>query len=1807
MSVEDILVKLDRIGVDVRVEDQQLKIRAPKGVLTSELREEISTNRDLVILQINLRDALDRKAPALVAQARPEPLPLSYAQERLWLLEQIGGLGSAYNLTARARLYGRFDDQAFELALSEVVNRHESLRTRFTDVDGGPVQVIDPPGLLVLQVEDLDYLAGDERASAARRRIRALAAEPFDLERGPLFRAHLLRLSEEEHMAVLVMHHIVSDGWSMRVLIQELSALYAAFCEGRPSPLGALPVQYADYALWQRQWLQGDVLAEQVGYWKDRLAGAPVALELPTDRVRPAVQSYRGAAYNFALSPELTAGLYKLARVEGATLFMILLAAFQVLLSRWSGQTDVVVGTPIAGRTHRELESLIGYFLNTLALRTDLSGDPSFHELVGQVKETALGAYAHQELPFEKLVEELQPVRDLSRQPVFQVLLVLQNVPQATQPLPGLQLSRKGGGGGSAKLDLSLYVFEREGRLDGHFEYATDLFDRSTIERLAGHLRILLEGIVADPDARIGELPLLDEAERRRVLVEWNATAADYPKEKCVHELLAAQAARTPDAVALVYEEQQISYGELERRTNQLAHYLRELGVGPDVIVGLCIERSLEMIAGLLGILKAGGAYLPLDPGYPAERLAYMVSDAGAPVVLTQAAVADRLPGGAQRVVVLDGSAEAIAAQPLSAPVSGAGPDNLAYVIYTSGSTGQPKGAMGTHRALVNRLQWEDGAGAGEIYAQKSTLNVIDALWEVFMPLIHGGRVAVVEAAASKDPRLLAAALGRHGVTRVMLVPSLLQALIESHAVVTDDLAGLQYLMSSGEALRPELVRAAARLLPRARIVNVYGTSEFWDAAGCDAQPEFEDVRIPIGRPLTNMRLYVLNGAFEPVPVGVGGELYIGGVGLARGYAGRANLTAARFVPSPFGTGERLYRSGDLGRWRSDGRLEFLGRADGQVKLRGHRVEPGEIEARLVEHAAVHQAVVMAREDVPGDQRLVAYVVAADAAALGAGELRAHLKRSLPEYMVPSAFVLLDGLPLTPNGKIDRRALPVPEAGAVIRGDYVAPRTPVEEVLAGIWTEVLKLDRVGVQDNFFTLGGHSLLAMRVVARVREALAVELPLRALFDAPTVGELAGRVETAQREGLGLVAPALEVQARGADLPLSYAQERLWVLEQLEDAGSAYNIAGVVRLSGALDVAALERSFAALVDRHENLRTRFEEVAGRPVQVIDGPGDFRLAKEDLSGLGEDEGATAASRRAAEIKAEPFDLARGPLLRASLLKLSAEEYVVVAVMHHIVSDGWSMRLLVHELGALYAAFCANRPSPLGGLPVQYADYALWQRGWLQGEVLAKQIAYWRRHLDGAPAALELPTDRVRPAVQSFRGAAHGFALPAELTRGLSELARREGATPFLVLLAAFQVLLSRWSGQDDVVVGTPVAGRTHREVEGLIGFFVNMLALRTKLSGDPSFRELLGQVRETALGAYAHQDLPFEKLVEELQPVRDLSRRPIFQVMINSFRDETLSSLEETPSSLTLPQLKVSALSSGEVSARFELMLRLRESAHNVMCRFEYATDLFDGATMERLAGQFRNLLEAIVVRPEAAVSELDVLGQAERSQLQEWSTTVDHLSDKYDLVAEDTLSQSIERPLSSMRTYVLDRWLGLAPVGVFGELYIGGIERSGEVGTAALTAERFVPNPFGDGERLYRTGDVARWRAEGVLDWGSPPAVEAGPEDDPAAVAYEAPRTPLEEVIAGIWLEMLGVERIGIHDNFFTLGGHSLLGTRVIARLRDAFQLELPLRVLFEAPTVGELAGRVELAQRINERAAQRSLSMSSESDDWEELTM
>ncbi|HEU4556335.1 MAG TPA: amino acid adenylation domain-containing protein, partial [Longimicrobium sp.] len=1167
--------------------------------------------------------------PPVVPVERTGALPLSFAQERLWFLDRLEPGSAVYNIPVAWRLGGALDEAALERSLSEIVRRHEALRTVFREVDGSPVQVIAPFGGFTLPVEDLSNLSQADRETAVRRRADEEAQWAFDLAAGPLFRAALLRLGAEDHVLLFSMHHVVSDGWSMGVFFRELSALYAAYREGRGSPLPELAVQYADYAVWQREQLAGEVLDRQLAYWKERLAGAPELLELPTDRPRPPVKTYRGAWVPFELSPELLERLQALGRSEGATLFMTLLGAFQLLLGRYAGSDDVVVGSPIAGRTRAEVEGLIGFFVNTLVLRTDLGGDPSFREVLRRVREVTLGAYEHQEVPFEKLVAELQPERSLSHSPLFQVLFTVQDAGGQGDALPGLKVSGVGVAMEVAKFDLSLTLAATPRGLLGGLTYSTDLFERGAVERMLGHLGRVLEQVAADADVRLSQLELLGQAERARVVEEWNGTEAEYPAGLCIHQLFEAQAERTPGALAVIHEGTALSYAELNARANRLAHHLRDRGLGPDVRAGICIERSLEMAVALLAILKAGGAYVPLDPAYPEDRLRQMLQESRPLLLLAHGAARTLFADADVPVVDVEAGGPEWASRPSTNPEAGdLTPDHLCYVIYTSGSTGRPKGVMNLHRNVVNRLVWgQEAWGMGAAMLCKTSLNFDGSLRELFWPWSVGARVVLARPDGHRDPEYLLETLHREGITTVNLVPSMLQVLLEHPKVGLA--AGLERVLCGGEALPGALLQRFHERLPHVALHNLYGPSEAATAlAALHCAPEQARATVPIGRPTGNVRVYLVDGAGRPVPVGVPGELLIGGVGVARGYLDRPGLTAERFVPDPFGDvpGARLYRTGDLARWLADGRLEFLGRNDFQVKIRGFRIEPGEVEAALASHAAVREALVVAREDRPGDTRLVAYVVG----DVETDALREHLRRNLPDYMVPSAFVVLDRFPLNPNGKVDRKALPAPEYGTA-EETYVAPRTPVEEMLAEIWAEVLRLERVGVEESFFDLGGHSLLATRVVSRIRAVFGVELPLRAIFEGPTVAELAARVEEMRRAELPALPPVVPVERTRA-LPLSFAQERLWFLDRLEPGSTAYNIPLAWRLGGALDEAALERSLGEIVRRHESLRTVFAEVDGSPAQVIAPFGGFILPVEDLSRLSDPDREAAVRRRADE-----------------------------------------------------------------------------------------------------------------------------------------------------------------------------------------------------------------------------------------------------------------------------------------------------------------------------------------------------------------------------------------------------------------------------------------------------------------------------------------------------------------------------------------------------------------------------------------------
>ncbi|MES1243430.1 MAG: amino acid adenylation domain-containing protein [Acidobacteriota bacterium] len=1589
LTTVQFLSHLRSLGVQLAAEGDRLRLRAPKGALTPELQAELA-ERKAEVLAFLQRGAAVAAAPS-IPRAERSPgagVPVSFSQRQLWFLDQFDPGNPAYNIPQSVHLEGEVRLDLLERSLNEVVRRQEVLRTTFSSEDGQPVQVIAPSLSLMMPVIDLRPLSGESREAEVRRLIREESRTPFDLAVGPLLRLTAIRLGTAEHRILVTMHHIISDGWSGGVFVRELAAIYAAFAEGRPSPLPELPIQFADYAIWQRQWLQGDMLERQLAYWREALAGAPAVLELPSDRPRTRLPTTRGGRQDLVVPAALLERIKSLGQEGGATLFMALLAALDALIFRYTGREDVVVGSPIANRGRTETEGLIGFFVNTLVLRTAFSGDESFRALLRRVRDTTVGAYAHQDLPFEKLVEELRPERNLSHTPLFQVVLNFQNAPLPALRLHGLTLTWMSAPTGTEKFDLNVAAREAPEGLLLVLRYKSDLFDAPTVGRLAGHLRNLLEAVAAGPDTELAGLSLLSEAEREQLLVEWNTGGLVAPGEpwEAFHERFARQAARTPDAPAVVFSGVVLTYGELNLRANRLAHHLRALGAGPGTFVGLCLERSVEMVVAIFAALKSGAAYVPLDPEYPPERLAFLVSDAGVELLVTRERWMEILPVDRVRAVRLDRDAGKIAARRDDDPEAAVGAADLAYVIYTSGTTGEPKGAMISHGAMAAYARAFHAVvyahATGPLRASLNARIAFDASVKQLSHLLRGDSLEIVSDAVRLDADALVA-FARERLDVLDCSPSQLKLLLKSGLPL--DGSGPSIVLVGGEAIEESTWRVLAAA-PGTRFFNHYGPTECTvNTTICRVAGE----RPYLGHTIPGMRAYVLDARLNPVPVGVPGEVCIGGTGVGRGYLARPRQTAERFIPDPFGgePGSRLYRSGDLARRLPGGELEFLGRIDHQVKVRGFRIELGEIEAALRSHPAVREAVVLLRNDGEGgdggdgDRRLVAYVVPRVEETAGTQELRGFLRAKLPDYMVPAAFVLLESLPLTANGKVDRRALPAPSrARSADEGGYEAPSTPTEELLAGFWAEILGLDRVGRDDNFFELGGHSLLATRVVSRIREEIRVDLPLRRLFEAPTVSGLAEALEEVRLEERGLAAPPLVPVPREADLPLSFSQQRLWFLQQLEPCSAAYNVPSAVRLSGDLSAERMERALRELSERHETLRTTFT-AAGRPRQVIAARSDLRLPRVDLQALPTDRREGEARRLLRAEAGSPFDLESGPLLRATLLRLRERDHIALLTMHHIISDAWSMGVFVRELATLQEAFSQGEPSPLAPLPLQYADYAAWQRRWLSGDVLETALAYWRGQLAGAPEGIDLPLDRARPLRQASRGRRRRLALAPAVGEALAALSRREGTTLFMTLLAAFDVLLARVAGRDDIVVGTPIAGRTRREIEGLIGFFVNTLVLRTDLSGEPGFRELLARVRHTALEAYAHQDLPFDRLVEEIAPERNAGRSPLFQVMF---------SLQNAPrEALELPGLTLAPLSAEAGTAKFDLTVVLQEGEDGIAGTFEYDAGLFDDPTMARLVQAFERLLAGAAEDPDGRIMDLPLLGAEQRQQiLVEWN---------------------------------------------------------------------------------------------------------------------------------------------------------------------------------------------------------------------------
>ncbi|AOS74298.1 amino acid adenylation domain-containing protein [Pseudomonas sp. FP1911] len=1538
-------------------------------------------------------------APALLSAGRVQPLPLSYAQERQWFLWQLEPHSAAYHIPSALRLKGQLDLAALQRSFDSLLARHESLRTHIRQDHDGAVQVIEPPMSLPITQADADE-------AQLNARVQALIAQPFDLQEGPLLRVTLLRLAADEHVLVLVQHHIVSDGWSMQLVVEELVQLYAGYSQGQDVQLPALPIQYADYAVWQRSWMDAGEKQRQLAYWRELLGGEQSVLELPFDHQRPAVQSHRGARLAFELTPELTQGLKALAQQQGVTLFMLLLASFQTLLHRYSGQEEIRVGVPIANRNRSETERLIGFFVNTQVLKADVHGQMSVEQLLQHVRQRALEAQAHQDLPFEQLVEALQPERSLSHNPLFQVMFNHQTdvgQAQVQHQLPGLRVEGLDWDSKTAHFDLDLDIQESTEGIWATLGYAQDLFEASTVQRMARHWQNLLQGMVANPRQQLSQLSLLDATEQQQILQLWNRTESGFSAERLVHELVGDRARETPDAVAVKFDAQTLTYGELDRQANRLAHALIARGVGPEVRVAIAMPRSAEIMVAFLAVMKAGGVYVPLDIEYPRDRLLYMMQDSRSKMLLTHSAVQHRLPIPDGLDVLAVDQVQAWSDYSDTAPTVALDGDNLAYVIYTSGSTGLPKGVAVSHGPLVAHIiatgeRYETSPADCELHFMSFAFDGSHEGW--MHPLINGASVLIRDDSLWL-PEYTYEQMHRHNVTMAVFPPVYLQQLAE-HAERDGNPPAVRVYCFGGDAVAQASYDLAWRALKPKYLFNGYGPTEtvvtplLWKARKGDPCGA---VYAPIGTLLGNRSGYVLDAQLNLQPIGVAGELYLGGEGVARGYLERPALTAERFVPDPFGKpGSRVYRSGDLTRGRPDGVVDYLGRVDHQVKIRGFRIELGEIEARLREQASVGETVVVAQEGPTGKQ-LVAYVVPLDrtllddavAQSTGRETLRRALKTRLPDYMVPTHLMFLERMPLTPNGKLDRKGLPLPDVSQM-QQVYVAPESELEQQVAAIWAQILGVERVGLADHFFESGGHSLLAMQVISRLRQLLGREVPLRTMFEQP---RLQGFVETLcnSHESQASVLQILPV-SRQQPLALSYAQERQWFLWQLDPHSAAYHVPSTLRLRGWLDHAALQRSFDSLVARHESLRTQVHQDEGQAFQIIRENGTVAILHEQVN--------EADMQRRVETEiAQPFDLQQGPLLRVTLLRLAEDDHVLVLVQHHIVSDGWSMQVMVDELVQLYAAYSQGQDLQLPALPIQYADYAQWQRDWMTGGERDRQMGYWQALLGGEPSMLELPLDRPRPSVQSFRGASLEIKLAPALVEGLKALAQREDVTLFIVLLASFQALLHRYSGQQDIRVGVPIANRNRVETERLVGFFVNTQVLKGDFDAQLTVTQLLQQAKHRALDAQSHQDLPFEQLVEALQPERSLSRNPLFQVLFNHQSQARLASTSQQ-----LPDLRIESLEWGTQTAQFDLSLDTQETVDGLWATLTYATDLFDAATPNRMARHWQNLLQAMLDDPHQRVAQLPLLEPLEHQVIvEQWNDTAQ------DYRLEDSVQRQIE----------------------------------------------------------------------------------------------------------------------------------------------------------------------------------------------------
>jgi len=1655
---------------------------------------DLAKKRDLIRLLLKQQGvSLDDK-PGIQRRANRDVYPLSFAQQRLWFLDRFDSATPAYNISVAVRLNGPLDLSCLSRTFQEITRRHEVLRSSFVMSEGQVIQSISEPSTEPISLMDLSALSNEARPRIVRLIISDLAQSTFDLSKGPLVKAIVLKLAAEQHVLSLTMHHIVSDGWSADILLQELTTLYAAYAAGEPSPLPELPIQYADFAHWQREWLNGETLNEQLEYWRRQLAGAPVLPQLPTDRVRPAVQTYRGVRVHEEWSWELSQQLKRWSKQEGVTLFMTLLAGFQLLLARLSGQDEVVVGAPIAGRTHLEIEPLIGCFVNTLVLRTSVGGNPSVRELLQRVREVCLGAYEHQDVPFEKLVEELQPARNLSHSPLFQVLFMLQYAGKGAQPVNALTLTTLKAKTETSKFDLSLVVEEDGSGLVCAIEYNTDLFEAATIERMLGYYRTLMERFFENPAQRISELSLLSTAERTKVVKDWNDTSKDYGGQLALHQMFEAQTARTPDAVAVVFENQQLTYKELDQKANQLAHYLRSLGVSTEARVGVMLERSLQLVVSLLGILKAGGAYVPLDPDYPQERLAFMMVDAEVQVLLTESRFqASRSEG---EVIYLDTEWERTAAHSSETPVNVVSGDNVAYVIYTSGSTGKPKGVMNTHAAIYNRLCWMQDAyqlTATDRVLQKTPFSFDVSVWEFFWPLITGARLVLARPGGHRDSAYIVELIRKEQITTLHFVPPMLQVFLAEDGV--EACSGLRRVICSGETLSRELQARFFNRLHRVELHNLYGPTEAAvDVTACACDPADNQTSVSIGRPIANTQIYLLDKYQHPVQAGVPGELYIGGVQLARGYHLRPALTAERFVPDSFSgiPGARLYRTGDLARHLSDGSIEYLGRLDFQVKVRGFRIELGDIEAVLAAHPAIREAVVLAREDGPGEKRLVAYLLPTGEQVPSTTELREVLKEQLPDYMIPAHFVAVEAWPLMPSGKVDRSALPAPlRQRPTPEMVYLAPRTPAEAVLVSIWEQVLNLEQIGIHDNFFALGGDSIRSIQVLSLAKNR-GLNLNLQQLFKFQTVAELAASQygatngkERHRSQPFELVQPE-DRRRLPADLedayPLAKLQAGMLYHMQLTPEDPLYHNVDSMLLRVRFEHAALEEAVAQVVAYHPMLRTSFAlNGYSEPLQLVHREAWLPVTLADLTGLSFDEQEECIEEFILAEKRRLFELDQAPLLRFHIHLRSQETFQFTLTECHAIQDGWSLHTMLTEIFSYYLAKLNGDELPQWEeLSVNYRDFVQLEREALASKECA---TYWEKKLEDCKivqlprwnhAKAETPVKsngRSSSTTPTEKAATLATArvrfrvvkIERDVSDKLRDLARSTATPLKSVLLAAHLKVMGLLTGETDVLTGVTGNGRLEETgSERVIGLFLNTLPFRLQLP-DGTWSELV-----QATFANEWELLPYRRY--PMSAVQNMRRQKLYETSFNFIHFHVVESVLRTGEVAVLGA-KTAEATNWTLQAHFSQAIDTLQ----VELKLEYDSASIGEEQIAAIADHYANVLKAMAFSPQEKHNERQFLSAEEEERL--------------------------------------------------------------------LLYRHSAPAP----KRVHIQSDQS----------------------------YVPPRTELERTIAEIWKEVLHVEHIGLHDNFFDLGGHSLRIIEVTRRLEITLNRVLPMTDMFEYPTVSAMA--------------------------------